>query len=570
MRSVKQYNDLDQKIVSREELKNIINQAEDEGQYNIVDKLVKYLLSYPEEETFEVAVARKIKPVMQITGLNGSKHKGLAKEGLNECGRLKKGYRFVGGKVVKAQTKSKAKPKEKVTKKRATKRKPAPKKTATKKPASKNSDLKERILKLRETFALNGLPEITQGLNGNYLADGHEILTDEMIEEMGSEIVGLNASAKDVEAIINEKILEKIKSGEPLPPWRKTWANYSPTLAMNFITKKPYSGSNAMILNLFVGDKYSSPYFLTANQAEKKGGNIKKGEKSTPLVLYNFSHYLKDLSSNPQQEEELLRKIRGQKIGGKKITKNNYAGARLTDFIIKKYRLDRKLYISKGFLRFFNVFNIEQTEGIKYENPETKDRSQNEIIERAEAIVKGFTDKPEIGYDKKSAFYIPTQDVVKLPKIDEFDNSQEYYSTLFHELIHSTKIEKRVNRDKFYKGKDKDTAYSFEELIAELGASYLCGIAGILDSVSINTSTYLKDWHKVLQKQTQSDQDFFVFATKEAQKAVDYILKGFEDPDEKGGEEEKTSENTDKKDQERKRRMRMRLRVLELEKQKNK
>lgn len=568
--SVEKYNQLDGKTVSRSDLKSILDQAESEGQNHIVNKLVGLLMAY-ENEAFEISLSKKATQKSSKQGLAAARHSGMAKLALDNCGRLKSGYKYQNGKIVatKERKKKNAKNCSRAGKKLSTTRSSRSarklatdckvktktssaatkrKTTVRKKKEDPEKKLKSKILSLKEKFGLSGsvnnFPEITIGLNGSILADGHEIFTDELLGFYDENEVGLAAAAKDVEKLVNEMIFDRINSDEQLPPWRKSWANYTKELAQNFITKKPYTGSNAMILNLLMAGQFKSPYYLTPTQITAKKGRIKKGEKAIPLVYYRFNYFLKDLSANPQKERELLNKIEGREVGKKTITKKNYPGTFLTEKNVEFFKIEKSEYLSKGQVYYFNVFNLEQTTGIEYTNPQNENRSKNDIIERAESIWKGFTDKPSLGYDKDQAFYTPSKDEIRLPKIAEFDNSEEYYSTLFHEMIHSTRIESRIDRDKFYKNKNQETVYAFEELIAELGSSYLCGIAGILESTSINTSSYLKNWHEKLQELLGENKDFFVFATKEAQKAADYILKGFVDPDE--GNQKPKTQSTDK------------------------
>lgn len=350
---------------------------------------------------------------------------------------------------------------------------------------------------------------------------------------------GLNAAAKDVEAIVHELILEKIKTGEELPPWKQSWANKADIPAQNFVTRTPYSGSNSVILNVLLGATMPTPYYVTFNQVKQLGGKVKEGAKSVPLVYYNFIYSLKNFENQPGKEAALLQKVSGKVIKrkGKKdviISKGNYTSISLTENEIKRFGLDSDEYISKGFLRYYRVFNIADTTGIEYEVPKGHHKTKKEKIATAEAIIKSFRDKPEILNDEEKAYYKIKEDKVWLPKIESFDSPEEYYSTLFHELIHSTLHESRVNRMKNYEKKESKAQYAFEELIAELGASYLCGLSGILEVTHINQASYLKGWYEKLKKLTDENTDFFVFATREAQKAVDYIIKDF-DPDAKHG-----------------------------------
>lgn len=517
-KSIAQFNGLNGTVATREQLQEIISIAKKENAIDVIFRCSQ-VLNQNEDSEFLITIN---KPVAK--GLNAPRHVGSYKEALDDCGRLRKGFKFENGSVVKVEPK--------------TTKKPAPtKKTAPVKPTpAKPTTLKQKILDLKKKYNFSNqtsFPAITRGLNGAYLADGHEIISDDEASLFGEDnFTGLNASAKDVESIVNELILEKIKTGEELPAWKQSWATKSSVLAQNYETKKEYTGSNAMILNVLLGSIMPTPYYLTASQIEKMKGSIKKGAKSVPLVYYNFIYTLKDFSKNPEAEQRLLSKIRGYKIDrkGKKVIvlgADNYAGQLLTEKEIDYLKLDRNEYISKGFLRYYRVFNIADTTGIEYSVPLPKPTTPADRIANAEAIVKGYTDCPKIILNKDEAVYNITKDVIGIPDLSQFDPKEEYYSTLFHEMIHSTMSENRLNRLEHYKGKDKDAQYAFEELIAELGASYLCGLAGILEVTYLNSTSYLKGWHEKLQKYTQQYSDFFIYATKESQKAVDYILKGY-------------------------------------------
>jgi len=388
---------------------------------------------------------------------------------------------------------------------------------------------------------------INSGMNKARTYNGHQILEADEIGMMGpAEIIpGMNGK-EDVEKAVNKKILEKIKTGEKLPPWKKSWASFSPDPAQNFETKKEYSGSNALILNTLLGSIMKTPYYLTFNQIKKMGGELKKGSTGVPLIFYNFIYNLKDYSNNPSKENALLSKVQGFKLKkkGKTITinKSNYSKVSFNEKQIKKLNVDKDDYTNIGFIKYYSVFNIADTTGIDYKVPEPPKRNKGEIISRAEAILKSFKDKPDIKEDTEQAYYVPSSDKVYIPKITQFDTEQEYYSTLFHELIHSTMHKSRLNRAKNYEGKDSKPARAFEELIAELGASYLCGEAGIIDVTHLNQAAYLKGWHQKLQKYTEKHEDFFVYATREAKKAADHILKDFDESNIPKSDNKKTDE----------------------------
>ena len=167
---------------------------------------------------------------------------------------------------------------------------------------------------------------------------------------------------------------------------------------MNIISKRGYRGINRFLLNVA---SYGNPYWMTFNQAKKLGGSIKKGEKSTPVVFWKL-----------MEKEDA-------KTGEKKEIPA---------------------------LRYYRVFNLEQTEGI--EGPETAEIEEQpfEPIERCEQLVAGMPNPPRLQHLRQSAWYRPSQDLVNMPKPESFESSEEYYSTLFHELAHATGHESRLKR----------------------------------------------------------------------------------------------------------------------------
>jgi len=261
----------------------------------------------------------------------------------------------------------------------------------------------------------------------------------------------------NVYEIITSKIIDKLKEG--VVPWQKPFVSGYP---QNLISKKPYRGINPLLLAV---EGRSTPYWLTYNQAKKLKGNVKKGEKSTVVVFWKF------------------------------VEKENG-----DNFPI---------------LRYYRVFNLDQTEGI--EAP-VEEKRENSPIECAEEIISNMPFPPEICRNGQAAFYQPLLDKVVIPSLENFVSSESFYSVLFHELTHSTMHEKRCNRDcGSHQFGSKD--YSKEELVAEMGACYLnahCGIEGVFD----NSASYIDSWLKKLS----SDMKFVVMAAAQAQKACDYIL----------------------------------------------
>jgi antirestriction protein ArdC len=537
------YNALDGTVKSRSFLEGFQQsiQPVNEQEADIKNKLAAILNQYPDADLFEI----EIENFAATPFLAAPRHKGLAKEALDSCGRLKKGYRYdLTGKLIKVA-----------------------KNTTSKLKSSLKNIAKKYNFSLGATYIAPTMS--VSALHGTILADGFEIMQSDDYED--DYFAGLGVAAADVQEKINNLILEKINTGEELPPWKQSWAEKTTLPAQNFVSKRPYTGSNAIILNVLLGSIMPTPYYLTFKQVKDLKGKVKKGAKSIPLVYYNFVFRLKDFKDNPTAETNLLSKINGKTVTRKKksvtLSKANYAGFSLYENEIKEFGLDRNDYFSIGFLKSYNVFNIADTEGIDYELPNNNPKNENEKIELCEKILDSFKDMPKVVSDPKDAAYVPSKDIIKMPDMEQFDSAEEYYSTLFHEMIHSTLHETRVNREKMYEGKEPKARYAFEELVGELGASYLCGLAGIIDVTHINQASYLKGWHEKLKNLAGDNPDFFVFATKEAQKAVDYIIRDFQEDMPQPKTEPKAEPKADEKTKA-KLRAKARIRILELESKK--
>ena len=169
------------------------------------------------------------------------------------------------------------------------------------------------------------------------------------------------------------------------------------------------------------------------------------------------------------------------------------------------------------------MFNVEQCDGLtlpEIEQPILPDEAV--IDETCEAIVGGWSNRPSLhlyGETEYSAYYRPSTDSVHMPVRARFVDAPHYYSTLFHELIHSTGHESRLNRT--FGAHFGDAQYSKEELIAEMGAAFLCAIAGIAnEDTDRNTAAYIQNWISKLEE----DNRLIVHAAANAQKGVDSIV----------------------------------------------
>jgi antirestriction protein ArdC len=274
-------------------------------------------------------------------------------------------------------------------------------------------------------------------------------------------------ATNNVYQIITDRIIDKLNQG--VSPWVKPWSNDN-RLAMNFISKKPYKGINFILTNF---SQFSSPYWLSYKQASSLGGQVKAGSKSTPIVYYQ--------------------KLNKQDASGKDQT-----------YMLCKY---------------FSCFNLDQIEGIEVEKS-TIQPNPFKAIESAELIVKNWTNKPKIEFNDQSAYYKTSSDIINMPRKESFKIPEAYYSTLFHELGHSTGSVNRLNREGVTQPiKFKSHSYSKEELIAEMTSSFLCANAGI-DCQIDQSASYIQSWLKVLQ----GDSKLVLQAASAAQKASDLIL----------------------------------------------
>jgi len=278
-----------------------------------------------------------------------------------------------------------------------------------------------------------------------------------------------------VHSIITDQIIKQLEAGKI--PWRKPWGGVE-NEPKTLISGKEYSGINFFLLSML---NMENPYFLTFKQAKSCGGNVKEGEKGFPIIFFKVQ---------PKQE--------------------NPAGETIRD--------------GYAMMRYYTVFNLSQCENINPEkipfipDPEKLDFSP---LEEAEKIANGYRGKPEIEFKHNQACYYPILDKINMPLQENFCGNGEYYSTLFHEFVHSTGHAKRLNRPEIVESNYFGSSdYSKEELVAELGAAFLCSRAGI-DNTLENSAAYIQRWLSKLK--SKDNVKWIVEAGSKAQKAVNYI-----------------------------------------------
>lgn len=278
--------------------------------------------------------------------------------------------------------------------------------------------------------------------------------------------------------IVTDRICEQLNKG--IIPWNRPWTGVSDG-AISYTTRKPYSLLNQMLLG-------EDGEYITFNEVAKLGGKVKKGAKSQMVVF--FKKYVKEESGiNPDTGEE-----------------------------------ENKEKISFA-LRYYNVFNIKDCEGIPAKIREKKrlftdDKTGEEVISEyinREAL-NGFTFENIKG---NRAYYSPSLDKVVLPLKEQFKKEGEYYSTAFHEIAHSTLKDCRCNRKQKETVHFGDEDYSKEELVAEITSANICSVTGIETASTFqNSVAYIQSWLRALQNDTK----MIVFASSQAEKATRYIL----------------------------------------------
>jgi len=276
----------------------------------------------------------------------------------------------------------------------------------------------------------------------------------------------------NVYEVITARIVEMLENGTV--PWRKPWSANGGE-PRNLLSGKAYRGLNVFLLSAM---GFASPYWLTYRQATERGGSVKKGSKGCPVIFWKWNERKDATDQTPDNDS------------------------------------DRRAPI----LRYYTVFNVEQCEGIAL--PAEAARTFEPIAE-CERIVRSIANGPRIDQQGSQAFYRPSSDTVVTPRPELFDSAPLFYSVLFHELTHSTGHSSRLARkgitDVAMFGSHE---YSREELIAEMGAAFLCGAAGVEAATLQDSSSYLANWIAVLK----GDARMVVTAGAAAQKAADLIL----------------------------------------------
>lgn len=286
---------------------------------------------------------------------------------------------------------------------------------------------------------------------------------------------------------VTDSIIKALDAGTV--PWQKTWVGGgSPA---NAITKKSYRGMNRILLSC---SGYDCRFFATYKQIQKLGGTITKGQEAWEVIFWNFKVVTE---KNPNTGLDQQRKI--------------------------------------AMMRLYNVYNLEQTEGIDLARFMDGSMTGNDNVFQGEAKLVADTyikkNTIKLSHGGHRAYYSPLFDSIRMPAIKTFKDADEYGSTLFHEITHSTGHASRLKREGVAEGhKFGDTEYSFEELVAEMGASFLSSLTGISNVAMLNNSaSYITGWKNKIEHTPTLIMD----ASSKAQKAVDLVISAMPIPEKK-------------------------------------
>lgn len=274
--------------------------------------------------------------------------------------------------------------------------------------------------------------------------------------------------------MVTENITQLLENG--LVPWHQSWIDGS--IPCNRKSKFDYRGINVFVLTSTAMLKgYASKWWCSYKQAMQLGGQVKKGETGTTVIFWKL--------------------------------------------LEKQDKDDSSKKVTIPLLRYYKVFNLDQIDNLSESEEENANNCfYEQSAGTAQQIIDGMPTPPTIKNGVKPC-YIPDFDEVQIPPFRKFDQAEEYYGTMFHELTHSTGHESRLKRPGITNSNDFGSeSYSKEELIAEMGSAFLCGTANISMPVIQNQASYIQGWLKALH----GDKKLVIHAAGAAQKATDYIL----------------------------------------------
>lgn len=283
---------------------------------------------------------------------------------------------------------------------------------------------------------------------------------------------------RDLYTEVTEGLIEALEQG--VRPWAPSWAsaNKLPPLPRRHCGR-PYSGINILILWMQAQERgYTHATWMTYRQAIELGGRVRKGERGCAVVF----------ASTFTREER---------------TETGEAVQRAVPF-----------------LRSYTVFNVEQIDGLPAKRGDAFERNTDDAKTISDAELLFGATGATFRHGGTRCFYDRASDSITLPSPSDFITAAAYTSAKAHELVHWTGHGSRCNRE--FGKRFGDDAYAFEELVAEMGAAFLCAELGLQNETREDHAGYLWHWLQVLRRDKRA---IFTAATK-AQEAMDFILSG--------------------------------------------
>jgi len=276
---------------------------------------------------------------------------------------------------------------------------------------------------------------------------------------------------RDLFSEVSARIIAELQKGAA--PWVKPWsASPGANTPCNAVSNRPYSGCNVVLLWMAQAAGYRTPRFLTFKQALELGGHVRKGERGTKV------YFVKQLEIREGTDEAPARRV--------------------------------------PMMREYTVFNVDQCDGlpdsvttrkpIRIRNPDTRDDLADQFLHSTGADIRE-------GHGE--AYYVPSRDFISMPSFGTFKAADHFYNVTFHELTHWTGHKSRLDRD--LKNRFGSRNYAAEELIAELGAAFLCAEFGF--DGDVRNAGYIASWIELLK----ADKRAFFTACSDASKAADYL-----------------------------------------------
>jgi antirestriction protein ArdC len=277
---------------------------------------------------------------------------------------------------------------------------------------------------------------------------------------------------RDLYGEVSARIVAELEAGAA--PWVKPWSTTpGANTPCNAVTNRPYSGCNVVLLWIAQAAGYRVPRYLTFKQALELGGHVRRGEHGTKI------HFVKQLEIHGDLEGE--------------------AATRLVPI-----------------MREYTVFNVDQCDGLpdsvatgrpmRVRNPDTRDELADEFLRSTGADIRE-------GHGE--ALFLPSRDFISMPAFGAFTGADHFYGTMFHELTHWTGHKSRLDRD--LKNRFGSRNYAGEELVAELGAAFLCAEFGF--NGDLRHAGYIAHWIELLR----ADKRAFFTACSQASKAADFL-----------------------------------------------